>query len=507
MNPSPSLPLRVVFRVDASNVIGIGHVRRCITLARALVQLGAECRFAIRETDIDIDRLLLEFGPTRMLLPKGRDAIPDDYPSWLGAEPAQDASDLAERTNGQVYDWVIADHYAIDAEWHDAVKAQTGAKIAVIDDLANRPLAADLIIDQNWHADHNRKYALANLTKARILAGPSYALLEAAFVDGPKWKLSPEVRSIGVFMGGTDPLNATEQVLDMLDEFNFTGKIAVVTGSGNRNLHSLRQRVLGNASIQLYVDLPDLAYFFAEYDFQIGAGGTATWERCCAGVPTLALVCADNQREILFEMAEAGFQFGAELSDRNAQIELLGAACVNSILRSNMSAKCRQLVDGKGATRIARALASPSVKVRAARFSDALLMYEWRNDIRVRRVSRDSKAMDYNDHLRWLELSLKMSSRLILIGELETGEPIGVVRFDKSGDECVEVSIYLDPARSGQGLGGPLLDAAEKYLADMCNSAVDIVAYTMFGNTASEQLFLRGGYSRTATHFLKQRSR
>ena len=53
-------------------------------------------------------------------------------------------------------------------------------------------------------------------------------------------------------------------------------------------------------------DLPDLAGFFARHDLQIGAGGGATWERCCMGVPSVLVVAADNQNVVVPQLAARG---------------------------------------------------------------------------------------------------------------------------------------------------------------------------------------------------------
>jgi len=44
----------------------------------------------------------------------------------------------------------------------------------------------------------------------------------------------------------------------------------------------------------------------ASADLALGAGGTATWERCYVGLPTIATSIAPNQDAVLAELAAAG---------------------------------------------------------------------------------------------------------------------------------------------------------------------------------------------------------
>jgi UDP-2,4-diacetamido-2,4,6-trideoxy-beta-L-altropyranose hydrolase len=499
--------LQIIFRVDASSIIGIGHARRCLTLARALAEYGSESLFVIRETDIEVEKVLMEYASTSIVLPKGTPISPEDYRTWLGADQRGDAEDFLAHVTTRHCDWVVVDHYGIDAVWHRHVRDSLSCKIAVIDDLANRSNFADLIVDQNFHANHFIKYCGTNLRNAPVLGGPSYALLDKAFADGPKWQPHDEVRSIGIFMGGADAGNATEQVLDMLRESSFSGKIEVVTGSGNPHLNKLRLRVAKEDNVDLSIDLQNLADFFAKHDLQIGAGGSATSERICAGAPTLALVCADNQRAILKDLAIAGYHWGAELNDRNAQLELMRIALGDSEVRYKMGLNCLDLVDGRGAGRVARALVTRlpvKIIVRKAQSSDAKMLHDWRNHPSIRSVSRNTGEISAEDHRRWFDESLITPGRELLIGELETGDAVGVVRFDERTRNEHEVSIYLDPRRLGQGLGPALLSASEVYLTKNRKSEIDIYAVTMSGNKTSEQLFIKAGYSRHPDCFRKK---
>ena len=50
----------VVFRVDASNLIGMGHIVRCITLAKLLREKGANIQFISRAYDGHLGELIKE---------------------------------------------------------------------------------------------------------------------------------------------------------------------------------------------------------------------------------------------------------------------------------------------------------------------------------------------------------------------------------------------------------------------------------------------------------------
>ena len=108
-------------------------------------------------------------------------------------------------------DWIVVDHYRLDARWHGVLKATLPVRIAAIDDLADRPLAVDLLVDHNHARDHRAKYAGRLPPGTRLLAGPRHALLSPKYAAATGYRFRESVKSIGIFMGGVDAAGISEK--------------------------------------------------------------------------------------------------------------------------------------------------------------------------------------------------------------------------------------------------------------------------------------------------------
>ena len=267
--------MKFAFRADASATLGLGHLKRCLALAHALRERGAGVRFFCRPGDIDSASLVEAEGFATTL---------------LGAAAAQgevaDATAFVHAARALRPDVVLVDHYGLGARWHRAVRGALAARLAAIDDLADRAHDVDVLIDHNLSADAAAKYAGRLNAGTKLLSGPRYALLGPAYAAAPRCNVAAEVQSIGICMGGADALNLNETALDACRTLaDFHGEIEVATTSANPHLERLRERLLTDPRTRLCLDQTDLAAFFARHGLHIGAGGGATWERCCIGAP------------------------------------------------------------------------------------------------------------------------------------------------------------------------------------------------------------------------------
>ncbi len=110
--------MQVAFRTDASIEIGTGHVMRCLTLANALVAKGAKCTFICREHAGNLIEHIQSKGHDVYVVPIGQWVDSDlGHSAWLGSTQTQDAKECAPLLARLKPDWLVVDHYALDARW------------------------------------------------------------------------------------------------------------------------------------------------------------------------------------------------------------------------------------------------------------------------------------------------------------------------------------------------------------------------------------------------------
>ena len=313
--------MRIVFRTDASILIGTGHVMRCLTLADALKASGARCRFICREHSGHLLDLIRQRGHEATGLPRSASnnstktndpEVQLSHAAWLGTDWRTDAIQTQAVLQGMATDWLIVDHYALDARWESTLKAHY-RKLMVIDDLADREHSCDVLLDQNLVEGMETRYQGKVPQHCTCLIGPQYALLRPEFSALRPASLArrkvPALNRLLIFMGGSDPDNETSKVIAGVKLAKKQWQhIDVVIGQSFPGLSALKQSLVSLPFATLHIQTPDIAKLMAAADLAVTAGGSVTWEKNTLGLPSLVVILGENQRPIAETMHARGAQ-------------------------------------------------------------------------------------------------------------------------------------------------------------------------------------------------------
>lgn len=461
--------MRVLVRVDASALLGTGHVMRCLALAVELKSRGHLVVFVMRLLAGHMTAQTRAAGfevLTLADLPPGRQ---DSQASWidLARSPdcqTQDAKETLATLPHLAWDWLIVDHYALGCEWHQRM-SEVAQKLMAVDDQADRALQCDLLLNQNPGAQASR---YADLVPAICLSlmGPDYALLRPEFTDWasalPMRGLALKTPRVLVSLGGTDAQGLSLKVLSALDFCGLRNVgVTLVIGAQNFHEQALVQRcqALGYTSLK---STDTIAKLMAHSDWAIGAGGVSMLERCAMGLPSITLVVAPNQRPGALAAQALGAVLALDPHAPDFEIHLSQA--INKLLTSTerlkaMSQAALAVCDGNGAPRVADRLLQGALTVRDATLQDAVALHAWRNAPVTRKHSGDGQAISLEQHQHWLARVLANPSQRLWIASTAAG-PVGVLRFDSSHhgtDTVAEISVYRVPNQSGSGWGRALI--------------------------------------------------
>ncbi len=170
--------------------------------------------------------------------------------------------------------------------------------------MANRIHDCDLLLDQNVVPNYEHRYDDLVPAHCVKLLGPRYLIMREEFIRERKSlpnKMSG-VNRILIFMGGSDPTSETLKVLTALTQHQIFQCVDVVVGNSNPHKTKIKD-ICMKEGYHFHCQIDYLASLMAKADFSIGAGGSATWERCFVGLPSSSSIVAENQR-ISTETAE-----------------------------------------------------------------------------------------------------------------------------------------------------------------------------------------------------------
>jgi len=252
-------------------------------------------------------------------------------------------------------DLVIVDHYGFCTDDFTALWA-AGPRLVAIDDLGDRVLPVDAVINPNPGAEAG-SYAKRGIPLC--LCGETYTLVKPeiqAYAGTP----IPRDGHILVTLGGGDVQN---MLLDILANIAASaGAISIVAAVGPAcPVDRLSEWERGGPRRRIVKNTDALPGLIAGAALAITGGGTTLWETYCIGRPSVAVVWVENQRRTLEFIREHRTSFALDARS-GLSIESLADAVRRIKSASSdidgMVRRQRETIDGAGAARIAAALDS-----------------------------------------------------------------------------------------------------------------------------------------------------
>jgi spore coat polysaccharide biosynthesis predicted glycosyltransferase SpsG len=224
--------------------------------------------------------------------------------------------------------------------------------------LAVSKLDVDLVVNQNLGIPKDAYQDLA-VPGCLSLIGPEFAMLRPEFAElrGENPRLRRGVHRVLIFMSGADEHNVTDAAVRAVGALDLPAD--VVVGAAYPHFDTLLSFVQGHRRLLVHRHTDHMAALMDRADLSIGAPSSASWERCCLGLPTILISLADNQVGAGAALARSGaaidlgwFSHVASQDIRHA----IGRVENEPTLLAAMSRAAAGITDGRGAARVASAL-------------------------------------------------------------------------------------------------------------------------------------------------------
>lgn len=471
----------LLIRADASPTMGTGHVMRMIALAQAWMDRGGNVTFVCCQCSDAIGARLASENIKLNLLGN------------VSPGSNNDCSQTAEIANHLGCKWVVLDGYVFLTNYQKQLRGE-GLRVFAVDDYGHcDEWAADAVLNQNIYAPE-LDYRTEN-DFCQFLMGTEFVLFRREFVEADLSKNThyDRIQKLLITLGGGDPDNATERILEILGHIAVPLEIKVIVGNANPNFNSLSSFVARSShNIQLVSDVKDMPSLYIWADGVISAGGSTCWEWLLFNCRGAVVTITENQKPVAEALATRNLAINlgwhTELSKSNT-LPLL-EAFLSPIAQEHVQTE----IDKFGAARVA-AVMDGDLWIRPATDCDCRSYFDWVNDSDVRVNSINSFPITWEEHYRWFNSKIASVDCRMMVGIIGD-KPIGQIRFDKTRNQTWEVDFSIASSNRGRGLGHDLLRlgiwAMKKF------SELPISATVKSGNSRSRRCFERQGFKKVA---------
>lgn len=351
--------LRLLFRVDGDEHIGMGHLFRCRALALAAREEGMKVFFALKHIHLCAEHILASEN-----IPFCRMSVTE---SW-----ERDARFIVGEVSS-AFDAVICD-IANQYAFSELSGVSAGLKafrestpIVMLDGMWDNALApkvdvdVDLVVAPYFGLEDETRACEKKDEKTEYLLGPRYFIFEQEYRAASRLsrQIELQARKILISFGGADAKGTSMKVLKALAGIvNTECSVRIIVGPGfsdrlQKDIESLTDSV--HHPCQVLSGETSLASHMLWCDLAITNSGLTKYELAVTGTPALQ-ISYDEEHEIVnkpFLGTGAALHLGVH---EKITVEELRSSIVNLMnnceQRAMMSRKGKQALDAEGADRI-----------------------------------------------------------------------------------------------------------------------------------------------------------
>jgi UDP-2,4-diacetamido-2,4,6-trideoxy-beta-L-altropyranose hydrolase len=334
--------MRLFFRVEGNEHIGLGHLMRCFALSKAAQQAQIEVvficnqiskRFLLSRHQWQGDIVVIEDSHWHKNV--AADAITDRNQCDVEFI-ARCMSRAASEQSSNHQQILVLDGYQFDHSYQQAL-ATAGICFAYLDDInpfaqENQKHVADIVI--NGAAAAQQLAYEKNAPNSRLCLGPQFLLLRPEFINLPVIPIADR-HSLLLCFGGGDAQNHTLGMLAALSQLKFQYPVKVITGAAYKCQKQLIENIqkgwLHHDNVQQKISMPihymhdaqDMAEIMLHSRLSISAAGGTQFELMHCYTPSLLVVVADNQMPAAALSAQQGW---CSMVDWRQQVDYIGLA-------------------------------------------------------------------------------------------------------------------------------------------------------------------------------------
>lgn len=338
----------IVIRANGAKSLGMGHLNRCLIVAKhLLLSKGIKSLFIVNDDSSAKDFLQAKKIDFEIIY------VDPNF------SPEKDAKFISQIVAERSASLILLDllEEKLTDNFLSTIK-QTNKPIAsIVDDSNYREVPVDLVLNGNPN-QVDFKYPA---TKTKYLLGPNFFIMDSQYANIAEKKWHGTNRIL-VTLGGSDHNNLLFNLLLQLKKIESIDEIIVISSKAT----GYSEKLLAYAKsypikIRVHFDVPGIFNFWKECDLAITAGGNTLFERIASGTPGVTVCQLPRQVEIADKFMELGVNinlgFGLNLDNDNL-LKNLKKFIEDKNGRTAQMAKCHSVVNGNGIVEFGNALAS-----------------------------------------------------------------------------------------------------------------------------------------------------